>query len=638
MRKFLLFVGMVFLSLYSINSYAQICDGSLTVTIEGSTTSSALSASGLSENSPCNGASGTLDGTIDLTVSGGSPWMASGSAVYEYLWQPNGETTEDLSGLGAGIYSVIVTDSVGCTTAATFEILEPTPVEVEGTETQLICHSESGDPTGAIDISASGGTVAGDYQYSWSTVGGSGLVDGVADQTGLSAGEYTVVATDDNGCSDSETWLLTEPAEVLLSGVKTDLDCHIANGIATGAINVSVEGGQGSVEGDYTYTWTSTDGFGLVDGQADQSGLTAGTYTLVVGDTNGCTDTETWTLTQPTIISIDSDDQNLSCHANSGDPNGEIDITVAGGQGTVESDYQYTWTTTNGSGLVDGQADQTGLSAGNYYLTVEDSNGCTQTAEFELTQPTEVEVDGETTPLLCHADSGDPTGEIDITVIGGQGSLEGDYDYNWTTVGGSGLVDGQADQTGLSAGEYTVVVVDVNGCTDSATFVLDEPSAVECSLDSPIVGLGGHNILCEGETGTIEVTATGGTAPYTYSLDGGPAQSDPNFEVLAGTYTVTVIDANGCESTCDITLTEPEALAAGTCVTDDTCQVNVGEIEVCAEGGVAPYVVTWESTASLDQTELTITSDGGCVTFTGAEGGQTYIFTVRDANGCEIGG
>ena len=108
--------------------------------------------------------------------------------------------------------------------------------------------------------------------------------------------------------------------------------------------------------------------------------------------------------------------------------------------------------------------------------------------------------------------------------------------------------------------------------------------------------------------------------------------------MAAGTHTVTVFDANGCESTCDITLTEPTPLVAGTCVVPDECQLNSGEIEVSAEGGVEPYNVTWTSPSggSLDQASGTIATSGGSFIFTGAQGGETYTFEVTDANGCML--
>ena len=361
----------------------------------------------------------------------------------------------------------------------------------------------------------------------------------------------------------------------------------------------------------------------------DQTGLTAGTYTVTVTDGNGCTAVGSWDLTEPPVISILAFTTDLECNDASGSPDGEIDITVTGGT----PGYTYEWT---GNEVAVNAEDQTGLIAGTYDVVVTDANGCTQQESYTLTEPDAVEVSGVVTPLLCNASSGAPTGEIDITATGGQGASEGDYTYEWS---GPGVVVGAADQTGLAAGTYTVVVTDSNGCTDTDTWTLGEPDAVTCTPDSPLVGVGGTNILCAGETGIINVVAGGGTAPYEYSIDGGlTTQAGSSFEVTAGTYTITVLDANGCESMCDITLTEPAPLGAGTCVIDDECQLNQGEIEVGAEGGVGPYEVTWTSPTggNLNETSQTINTDGGSVIFTGAEGGETYMFTITDANGCEL--
>ncbi len=577
-----------------------------------------------------------VDGTITISNELG------GTAPYSYAWTGPGTDNADganQTGLGAGSYTVVVSDALGCQVTLTQDLVEPTEVVVTGMQTDLDCNSGSGAPTGGITITPSGGqgTTQADYTYAWTTLDGSGLDATAADQSNLSAGTYTVVVTDANGCTDENTWTLTEPTAVDVTALTTDLDCNVSNGPPTGQIDVMPSGGQGTTDGDYTYAWTTDDGFGLNPTGGDQTDLGAGTYNVTVTDVNGCTAEGSWTLTEPIIISILANSTDLECNDASGAPDGAISITVSGGT----PGYTYAWTTADGSGVVATDEDQSGLSAGTYDLVVTDANGCTQADSYTLTEPDAVVVEGTVTPLLCNALSGAPSGEINITATGGQGSSEGDYDYLWTTTDGSGLVATAADQTGLSAGTYTVVVTDANDCTDTETWTLGEPDAVECTLDSPVVGLGGTHILCAGdETGTLNVTATGGTAPYLYSLDGGATtQTSSTFvSLLAGVHTVTVIDANGCESECMYELLEPEPLNAGTCVVADLCQLNEGEIEVAAEGGVAPYVVTWISTTggTLNETQLTITTDGGSVIFTGAEGGETYVFTVTDANGCEF--
>ncbi len=592
----------------------------------------------------CNDASGVANGAIDITAGGGQGTV---EGDYTYAWTTIDGSgliagDADQTGLSAGSYTVVVTDANGCTAQEIFDLTEPDPVVVAGAQTDLDCNSGSGAPSGGIDITASGGQglVEGDYTYSWNSPDGSGLVASAADQSGLSAGTYNVTVTDANGCTGEGSWTLTEPTAVNVVAATTDLSCNEANGPIDGIIDVIPSGGQGSTDADYTFAWTTTDGFGLSETAGDQSGLAAGTYTVVVTDSNGCTATGSWTLTEPPIISILASATDLECNNASGPATGAIDITVSGGQGSAEGDYTYNWVASGGgSGIVATAADQTGLTAGTYSVTVTDANGCIQADSYTLSEPNPVVVSGVVTELLCNAASGDPTGEIDITASGGQGLAEGDYTYAWTTTDGTGLIAGDADQTGLSAGTYVVVVTDSNGCTTTETWTLGEPDAVECDLDSPVVGVGGTNILCAGETGTINVTPTGGVAPYTYSLDGGlTTQTESTFTVTAGTYTVTVYDANGCESTCDIELTEPPALIAGTCVVEDECQLNQGEIEVAAEGGVGPYTVTWTSPTggTLNETTQEITTSGGSVTFTGAQGGETYIFTVTDANGCDL--
>jgi len=306
-------------------------------------------------------------------------------------------------------------------------------------------------------------------------------------------------------------------------------------------------------------------------------------------------------------------------------------LQVTGGTQGSPNPYTFNWT---GPGVNQTAQNQTNLIAGNYAVTVYDGNLCTWEATYEILEPEEIVVDAVVADLLCNADSGAPTGSIDISTTGGTIGATGVYTYAWSTTNGSGLNPTAEDQTGLSAGTYTVTVSDANDCIDVETWTLEEPEEVTCSLDAT-------DIECNGDLSTITVTPGGGTAPYTYELSGDatlPAQPTNTFMVGAGTYTVTTIDANGCESTCPITIDEPTQLVAGTCVVQDECQLNEGEIQVCAEEGTGPYIVTWTSSTggTLTETTLTIANSGDCVTFTGAQGGETYEFVVTDANGCQV--
>lgn len=330
---------------------------------------------------------------------------------------------------------------------------------------------------------------------------------------------------------------------------------------------------------------------------------------------------------------------NLSCNASSGSANGSIDLTPAGGT----PPYTFDWADIMGT---DDGEDRSSLAAGSYSVTITDANSCTSAlGPITLTQPTAVTVTGVETNLSCNAASGAADGAIDITP--GGGTVAGNYSFAWSTSDGSGLNATGEDQTGLSAGTYTVTVSDDNSCTAVASFTLTEPTAVVCTASSPTVGSGGTNILCSGGTGTISVSASGGTGTYTYSIDGGSFQSSGSFSgVLAGSHTITVKDQNDCSSTCSVTLTEPTPLVAGTCdYVQDICQLEAGEIKVEASGGTPPYSVSWTATPIAPNTTAgdfdqaspqTINSSGGSFTFTGADGKNQYSFIVTDANGCEV--
>ena len=416
------------------------------------------------------------------------------------------------------------------------------------------------------------------------------------------------------------------------SGITTDLSCNSVSGTADGAIDLTATGGTPP----YVYNWSDISG---TDDAEDRTGLEAGSYTVSITDANNCLVEVSFTLTEPTAVSVVGTTTDLSCNASSGTADGAIDLTASGGTGT----YTYAWTTTDGTGLAATAADQNGLSAGTYAVTVTDDNGCTAETSFTLTEPTAVSVVGTTTDLSCNASSGSADGAIDLTASGGTGT----YTYAWTTTDGSGLAATAADQSGLSAGTYAVTVTDDNGCTAETSFTLAEPTAVVCTASSPVLGSGNTNILCAGGTGSIEVVASGGSGPYEYSLDGGSFVSSSSFtDISAGVHTITVRDANGCESTCSVELTEPAQLVAGSCnYIQDQCQLGDGQIQIEASGGIAPYSVGWSATpvapntvaGNLDQSSpQAIASSGGTVTFSGADGNNQYSFTVTDANGCEL--
>uniref|UniRef100_UPI003F716244 T9SS type A sorting domain-containing protein n=1 Tax=Chryseobacterium aquaticum TaxID=452084 RepID=UPI003F716244 len=533
------------------------CTGTVNATVTQPATS--VSGTTVVTNVSCNGSS---NGAINLTPTGGT-------APYTFNWG-GGITTEDRAGLSAGTYTVTITDANGCTGTVNATVTQPTALSATISQTNVSCN---GGSNGSASITVSGGTAP--YTYSWSPTGGTG-----ATATGLSAGTYTVTVTDANSCSITRTVTITQPAtSVSGTTVVTNVSC---NGSSNGAINLTPTGGTAP----YTFNW----GGGITT--EDRTGLSAGTYTVTITDANGCTGTVNATVTQPaTSVSGTTVVTNAACNGSS---NGAINLTPTGGT----APYTFNW----GGGIT--TEDRTGLSAGTYTVTITDANGCTGTVNATVTQPTALSATVSQTNVICNGGS---NGSASITVSGGTAP----YTYSWSPTGGTG-----ATATGLSAGTYTVTVTDANSCSTTRTVTLTQPAT---SVSGTTVVT---NVSCNGSSnGAINLTATGGTAPYTFNWGGGITTED-RTGLSAGTYTVTITDANGCTGTVNATVTQPATSVSGTTVvTNVSCNGSSnGAINLTATGGTAPYTFNW----------------GGGITTedrTGLSAG-TYTVTITDANGC----
>ncbi len=297
----------------------------------------------------CNG---LTDGVIGLAARGGSaPYMFSmdGSPF---------QSSGDFTGLAAGIYIFEVTDDNGCVSDTTLAITEPLPFTavINGTE-DVTCH---GGADGAIYATLEGGTEP--YSISWT--GPSGYTASTDTITGLVAGTYTLTATDHNNCATySFIEVISEPDAIEITGsVVSD---HGGYGVtcpesADGSITVTATGGTPTL----SYSWTGPSGY--TSDQASISFLMAGLYSLTITDAAGCILAEEYTLTAPEPMIITAVTNEASCPDT---PDGSIDLTVAGGSGTLV----YLWN----DGVT--TADRTSVQAGDYSVDVTDENGCVQT-------------------------------------------------------------------------------------------------------------------------------------------------------------------------------------------------------------------------------------------------------------------
>ena len=517
-----------------------------------------LTASGTQVDALCNGQTGTAT----VNVTGGTP-------SYSYSWAPSGGTAATASGLTPGSYTCTITDANGCSTMQTFTITEPPALTIVGTQVNVSCN---GGSDGVATVSVAGGTPV--YTYAWTPSGGI-----AATANGLSAGTYTCTVTDANGCTITQTFNITEPPVLTLTFTITDATC---NGACNGSASATASGGTGPV----TYMW-------MPGGQTTQTvnGLCAGTYTCTVTDANGCTTTQSFSITQPAPLTVSAMQTNVSCN---GGTNGSAMVMVAGGV----APYTYSWSS---GGTTD---TENNLAAGSYTCTITDQSGCTFTQTFSITEPPALQVIGTQTDVSCN---GGNNGSADVTVSGGTPP----YSYSWSSGGTTGA------ESNLAAGSYTVTITDANNCTFTQTFSITEPSAL---------GLSGSvtAVACNSDTtGAIDITPNGGVSPYTFSWSNGATTEDIS-NIGAGSYTVTITDANSCTFTQTLSITEPPALAASTASTTNpsSCGTADGAADVDVTGGVAPYTFSWSNGATTEDLSgiaagsytLTVTDDNGCTT------------------------
>lgn len=521
--------------------------------------------SALSGNVSVNDVScyGGANGSIGLTVTGGvSP--------YTYSWT-GGVTSQNRSGLTAGTYSVTITDSNSCTkTISDILVSQPPALTITPSQNNVSCN---GGSNGSASVTVTGGTGA--YTYNWSTGAHSTTING------LMAGTYTVTVIDANNCQDSHTFTITQPPVLNATQSQTEVLC---NGGATGTATVTASGGAGN----YTYLWSPSGGTA-----ATATGLTADTYTCVITDANGCSITKTFVIGQPSVLGATTSQTNATCSAG-----GDASVIPFGGVGN----YSYLWTPGGAT-----TQNITNLAAGNYSCLITDGNGCTVTKNFIINTTNTLVAATYQVNVLCN---GSNTGSASVIPSGAAGP----FTYSWSPSGGS-----SDTANNLIAGNYSVTITASNGCSIIKNFTITEPSAIVITTGAKT------NVSCNGgNNGSASVSATGGTGGYTYSWNTTPAQSTATATGLkAGTYTVTVKDANSCTKTQSVTITEPDALIATPSHTDVSCNGSSnGSATVNVTGGTGTYTYSWSP------------SGGTAATASGLAAG-TYTVTVKDANLCQ---
>ncbi|MCB8929721.1 MAG: gliding motility-associated C-terminal domain-containing protein [Bacteroidia bacterium] len=494
---------------------------------------------------------------------------SGGTGPYTYLWN-TGVANDSLINKASGWYSVTVTDANLCTKVDSVFIPHINGPTINGfTRSNPVCNSDS---TGSLTVNVSGGTPA--YTYQWSAPAG---VTG-ASNTNIPAGIYTVTVTDINGCSATSKDTLFNPPLLVISHSSTNASCALNNGIAI----FNVTGGATP----YSYLWSNG-----ATGTNQQSTLSNGTYTITVTDGNGCVkqDTVIVNRTPATMVQLDSSN-NVSCYGLS---DGNIYITPSGGIGN----YSYQWSYNNLQ-----TQDLTNIPGGTYTVTVTDGAGCSYTMpDINILSPDSISITFTTTPTGCSG----PTGSATAQVTGGTAP----YTYIWS--------DGSTNATAVNLANqnYTVTVTDQHNCSKSVTVNIPSTLPITASVSSF------QNVTCYGDsTGSIQITAGGGTPPLTYLWSNGATTANIS-QLTAGTYTVTITDAVQCTTTITQTITQNPQLQFGLILIPGPCNGGTpGSAVASPSGGSSVPTLLW--------------SDGSTGTLVQGVAGTVFTLTITDNSGC----
>lgn len=553
-----------------------LCAGTYTVTVTGSNGCVATATETIFQPPTpvsidtvvTNATCGQCNGEITVSGVGSVP-------PYTYLWG-NGETTATITGLCPGVYTVDVTDAVGCTQNFDIAVSNdggPTSATVVSTDASCF-----GVCDGTATVTPIGGTAP--YTYLWVPGGQT-----TASVTGLCAGSYNVQISDSLGCIYTELVTIGEPDEIEGNANVTQATCGACNG----EIVLTPTGGDG---GPYTYSWAPS-----VSTNDTATGLCAGIYTVTITDGAGCETVESIPVSNidGPVISVSGTD--ATCD---GTCDGSATVSVTGGT----SPFTILWD--DPSAQTDSTA--TGLCAGTYNVTVTDANGCESTAQVQIDDPDPISLSLQlvvdaTCPGACDGSA---------TVIASGGTLP--FTYSWSPSGGNA-----STATGLCAGTYTVTVTDANGCQEQQTVVVGEPAPIVINTSTLDASCNG---LCDGEA---YAEATGGTGAFTYQWnDPASTASDTVVALCAGTYTVVVTDAAGCQDSTDVVINEPDPIDVNISVTSTTCNGDCdGTAIAVATGGNAPYTYQWNDPNSTMNDTVT----GLCA--------GIYSIVVTDSLGCE---
>jgi gliding motility-associated-like protein len=534
----------------------------------------------------------TINDKKDITCAGGNLGSISvtgsgGTGPYTYkIGSGTFGGISTFNGLAAGEHIITIRDATGCSKDTTIRILQNLNT-VKATLSSKVDIPCSGG-TGSITVTATGGTAPFEYRL------GSSAYQATGAFSGLGAGSYTITVKDAGGCTNDTTVVINQTLNTVTTSLvsKTNIGCSNTN---IGSITVA--GGGGTAPYEYKI------GNGTFVSSGTFPSLSAGNHVITVRDAVGCTKDTTITLTQTanTVTTAITSQTNVPCTG------GNVgSVTVSGGGGSGPFEYKLDTGAYQSSGTFNG------LAAGSYIVTVKNALGCTSEKVVLITQADNTirATIGSKTDVPC---AGGNVGSVTITASGGKAPLT----YK---IGTQPYQPGSTFNT-LAAGSYTVTVKDDAGCTYDVLVKIDQiNNTVKADIGTKT------DVACSGgNVGSVTITATGGTAPYTYRLGTRQYQNEATFkELAAGEYIITVKDAIGCTDDTIVTIIQKDNTIKATVKekTDIPCSGGSGSVTIDASGGTAPY------TYKIDSNPY-----GPSATFDNLAGGK-HTVTVKDSAGC----
>jgi gliding motility-associated-like protein len=542
-------------------------------------------------------------------------------APYSYLWTATdggvitGSATDSiLVNVPAGTYHLTVTDRLGCEFHFTDTLTEPDGIDLMSESVSLSADGNYeiscfGRNDGFITLEFDGGSGA--YSYAWT--GPNAYTATTASIANLTAGAYELTVTDGNLCQKVYPYLLEEPDSVGINVVKSltpDGLFNISCNGQDGTIDITVFGGSGP--GTYAYDWKDDNNPGWSSNMEDQA-VKAGSYRVYVTDANGCTTDRGVVLTQPMPLALSLAVSEITCLTAPSYNDGAIDLTVTGGK----TPYSFAWT--GPAGFTSGAEDISGLTHGNYEVTVTDDYGCIITADTVMNMPEPLTIgyrqsdyNGFNVSCLGRSD-----GWLRVIPLTGTGP----YDFIWS--GPGGFTAATDSISGLRVGVYTVTATDRHLCTVTENITLASPGQLSMTLNIwPSAG-GSFNINCNGgATGRIDISPVNAAGTSTYFWSDGQ-QGALRTNLGAGVHEVIIRDANGCSADTTVTLTQPEPLDISFSMISPYCPESTdGTIFAGVTGGEGSYSFMWSNGQTMQE-------------ISGLTAGL-YLVEARDFNGCTL--